>query len=199
MEKPMKIVLATRNAGKVYEMKSLLSELPVELISAGDLEGVPEVHEDAETLQGNASKKARALYEFTGLPSLADDTGLEVTALNGRPGVHSARYAGKRADDAANRTLLLNNLMDAEDREARFRTVVAFVEADGSMHYFEGICPGKIIREERGSGGFGYDALFIPDGRDLTFAELPLEDKNTISHRGLALRQFTSYLRERLA
>lgn len=195
----MKIVLATRNAGKVYEMKSLLSGLPVKLISAGDLEGAPDVEEDAQTLQGNAAKKARALYEFTGLPSLADDTGLEVSALGGAPGVRSARYAGERAEDAANRKLLLRNLKDAEDREARFRTVVAFIDADGAMHYFEGICPGEIVHEERGSGGFGYDALFVPDGRDLTFAELPLEDKNTISHRGRALRQFASYLREHLA
>ena len=199
LDKPIKIVLATRNAGKVYEMRSLLSELPVVLISAGDLNGAPDVEEDAETLEGNASKKARALHEFTGLPALADDTGLEVTALGGRPGVHSARFAGERADDGANRKLLLDKLKDAADREARFRTVVAFVDEEGGMHYFEGICPGEIIHEERGSGGFGYDALFVPDGRELTFAELPLEDKNAISHRGRALRQFASYLRERLA
>lgn len=198
-EKPMKIVLATRNPGKVYEMKSLLAGLPVELIAAGDLEDAPDVEEDAATLQGNAAKKARALYGFTGLPSLADDTGLEVTALAGKPGVHSARYAGERADDAANRNLLLSNLKDVRDREARFRTVVAFVDQDGSMHYFEGICAGEIVHEERGSGGFGYDALFVPEGRDLTFAELPHNDKNTISHRGRALQQFAAYIRERLA
>lgn len=194
----MKIVLATRNPGKLFEMKSLLSGLPVALISAGDLDDPPDVVEDAESLEGNASKKARALYEYTGLPSLGDDTGLEVKALEGRPGVRSARYAGERSDDAANRKLLLHELEGIENREARFRTVVAFVAEDGAIHYFEGICPGEIIEEERGSRGFGYDSLFLPDGRDLTFAELPLDDKNAVSHRGQALRQFASYLRDRL-
>lgn len=194
----MKIVLATRNPGKIYEIKSILAGLPVVLISAAELERTLDVEEDAETLEGNAAKKALALHEYTGLPSLADDTGLEVRALGGRPGVHSARYAGERADDAANRALLLEQLDGAELREARFRTVMAFVGADGAMHYFEGICPGAIIHEERGSGGFGYDAIFVPEDGDRTFAELPLEEKNAVSHRGLALRQFAAYLRDLL-
>lgn len=195
----MKIVLATRNPGKLYEIKSLLSGLSVELIAAGELDGAPEVQEDADTLEGNASKKARALFEYTGFAALADDTGLEVKALGGQPGVYSSRYAGKRANDAANRQRLLKNLEGVKSREARFRTVTAFVEQDGAIHYFEGICPGKIVHEERGSGGFGYDALFVPDGHELTFAELPLDEKNAISHRGVALRQFAAYLRDRLA
>lgn len=194
----MKIVLATRNPGKVYEMRSLLSGLQVELISAADIDDAPDVAEDAETLEGNASKKARALFEHTGLPSLADDTGLEVKALDGRPGVHSARFAGEKPDDAANRKRLLQELKGVGDRGARFRTVVAFVDEGGSIHYFEGICPGEIIREERGTGGFGYDSLFVPAGQDRTFAELPLEEKNEISHRGRSLRQFAEYLRDKV-
>lgn len=194
----MKIVLATKNPGKVYEMKSLLSGLPVELVSAADIPRAPDVEEDADTLEGNARKKAVALYDVTGLPSLADDTGLEVRALDGRPGVFSARFAGERADDTANRKRLLQELDGEEERSARFRTVVAFVDDGGGMHYFEGICPGEIIREERGTGGFGYDALFVPEGKSKTFAELPHEEKNAISHRGRALRHFAAYLRERI-
>lgn len=193
----MKIVLATRNPGKLYEMRSLLSGLPVHLISADEVNGAPLVEEDAATLEGNAARKAQALYEFTGLSSLADDTGLEVNALGGRPGVHSARYAGERSDDAANRRLLLKNMEGVEKRDARFRTVVAFVDGDGTLHYFEGICAGTIIDEERGEGGFGYDPLFIPEGSDLTFAELSAEEKNAVSHRGRALRPFAAYLRDR--
>lgn len=194
----MKIVLATRNPGKLYEMRALLSGLPVHLISAAEVNGAPNVEEDAETLEGNAARKAQALYEYTGLPSLADDTGLEVGALGGRPGVHSARYAGERADDVANRRLLLKNLEGVENRAARFRTVVAFVDGDGTLHYFEGICSGTIIDEERGEGGFGYDPLFVPEESDLTFAELSAEEKNAVSHRGRALRPFAAYLRDRL-
>lgn len=193
----MKIVLATRNPGKLYEMRSLLSGLPVQLISADEVNGAPFVKEDAATLEGNAARKAQALYEYTGLSSLADDTGLEVNALGGRPGVHSARYAGERSDDAANRRLLLKNMEGVEKRDARFRTVVAFVESDGTLHYFEGICAGTIIDEERGEGGFGYDPLFVPEGADLTFAELSAEEKNAVSHRGRALRPFAAYLRDR--
>lgn len=188
-------MLATRNPGKVHEMRSLLSNLAVELISAADLKSAPEVVEDADTLEANAAKKARTLYDHTALASLADDTGLEVEALDGLPGVHSARFADEQADDAANRRRLLQELADSTTRDARFRTVVAFVDAEGDMHYFEGICPGKIIREERGSGGFGYDSIFVPEGMDRTFAELPIDEKNAVSHRGRALRQLASYLR----
>lgn len=177
-------------------MQSLLSGLDVELVSASSIETAPEVVEDAESLEENAAKKARTLYEHTGLAALADDTGLEVAALDGRPGVHSARYAGEQADDVANRRLLLWELADATTRSARFRTVIAFVDREGNIHFFEGICPGKIVEEERGSGGFGYDSIFIPEGFDLTFAELTPDEKNAVSHRGRALRHFTSYLRD---
>lgn len=194
----MKIVLATRNQGKIQEMRVLLSELPVELISAADLTTAPEVAEEAASLEQNAAMKARTLHGYTELPSLADDTGLEVRALDGRPGVRSARYAGELADDAANRKRLLRELADVSNRRARFRTVIAFVEKQGVLHFFEGICPGTITHEERGSGGFGYDSIFVPEGLEQTFAELPLHEKNAVSHRGRALSEFAAYLRERL-
>lgn len=194
----MKIVLATRNPGKVTELRALLADLPVELISAADVEGAPEVEEDAPTLEGNARKKAEALHRHTGLPALADDTGLEVDALGGAPGVHSARFAGPDADDAANRAKLLSDLDGAADRSARFRTVLAFTEGD-EVHVSDGVCEGYITEGERGSGGFGYDALFQPEGETQTFAEMPAEAKNRISHRGRALRQFANFLHRRLA
>ena len=184
------IVLATRNPGKVAELRALLADLPVRLRSAAEVEGAPEVEEDAPTLEGNAAKKARALHAHTGLPALADDTGLEVAALGGAPGVHSARYAGPAADDAANRARLLRDLAGRADRSARFRTVLAYLDAAGALHTFEGVCRGRILHEERGTGGFGYDALFVPEGETRTFAELAPEEKNAISHRAQALRAF---------
>ena len=194
----LEIILATRNPGKVAEMRALLADLPVALRAASDLDGAPEVEEDAPTLEGNAGKKARALHAFTGLPALADDTGLEVNALGGRPGVHAARYAGPACDAVANRALLRRELTGAADRTAQFRTVIAFIE-DADVHYFEGVCEGRILDEERGSGGFGYDPLFVPDGQTRTFAELSPDEKNAISHRGRALRAFAAYLHERLS
>lgn len=193
----MQIVLATRNAGKVAEMRALLAGLPVELLPAEAVAGAPEVEETAATLEGNAEKKARALHTHTGLPALADDTGLEVEALGGRPGVHSARYAGPEADDAANRARLRHDLAGATNRAAQFRTVIAYLDEQG-LHTFEGVCRGRIIDEERGTGGFGYDALFVPEGETRTFAELSAEEKNAISHRGRALRAFAAFLRNRL-
>lgn len=178
-------------------MKALLADLPVELLTVADFPEAPDVEEDAPTLEGNAAKKALALYEHTGLASLADDTGLEVSALDGRPGVHSARYAGPDADDAANRSLLRQELTGHADRTAQFRTVVAFAE-NGEVRYFEGICKGSILDAERGSGGFGYDALFVPGGESETFAEMNAAVKNAISHRGRALRAFSEYLQARL-
>ena len=193
----MHLVLATRNPGKLSEIRDLLAGLPVDLSHAGAYADAPEVDEDAPTLEGNARKKALALFTHTGRPALADDTGLEVTALGGRPGVHSARYAGPACDPAANRAKLLRELGTAADRSARFRTVVAF--ADGAdVHYFEGICEGRILHEERGAGGFGYDALFVPDGETRTFAQLDPAHKNAVSHRGRALRAFVAFLHARL-
>ena len=199
------IVLATRNPGKVAELAAMLEELPVQLISAADVHNAPHVEEDADSLRGNAEKKARELFEHTGLPSLADDTGLEVDALAGAPGIHSARYAGPESDDAANRAKLLAALVGHEDRsptsrgrQARFRTSLAFVDDTGT-YFFDGVCEGAITKEERGSAGFGYDAIFQPldaDGR--TFAEMDKTEKNLISHRGRTLAQFVRFLEARL-
>jgi XTP/dITP diphosphohydrolase len=194
---PLPLVLATRNPGKVAELAAALEDLPVALISAADV-GVPEVEEDADTLRGNAEKKARALHAFTGLPALADDTGLEVDALGGAPGVFSSRYAGAEGDAEANRRKLLADLAGAPSRAARFRTVLAFADADG-VRFFEGVCGGLIATEEAGTGGFGYDALFRPaEGDGRTFAEMTTEEKNRISHRGRAVAAFVAFLSEHL-
>jgi len=194
MKEPMPLVLATRNAGKVRELESLLARLPFVLVPCPA--DAPEVDEDAPTLAGNAAKKARALHAFTGLAALADDTGLEVDALGGRPGVRSARYAGEHASNADNRDRLRAELMGQTDRRARFRTVIAFVDAAGALHTFEGVCEGRILEEARGVGGFGYDALFAPEGHAATFAELAPEVKNRISHRGRALAAFAAWLEQ---
>ena len=198
MKHPLEIVLATRNPGKVTEIRTLLADLPVTLHAATDFPDAPDVEEDAPTLEGNACKKAMALHEHTGLPALADDTGLEVTALGGRPGIHAARYAGPACNPADNRALLCRELAAMTDRSARFRTI-AVLAMDGETTYFEGICPGTILAAERGSGGFGYDALFVPDGHKRTFAELTAGEKNAVSHRGRAMRKFVEHLRERLS
>lgn len=190
----MRLVLATRNPGKVAELEARLPET-IELVSAAEIPGAPDVVEDAPTLIGNAEKKARALYVHTGLPSLADDTGLEVDALGGAPGVRSARFASETATDAANRAHLLRQLEDVSDRTARFRTVLAYIDAAG-LHTFDGVCDGTITTEEIGTKGFGYDALFRPaEGDGRTFAEMTKAEKNEISHRGRALDAFTRWLR----
>ena len=189
----MRLVLATRNAGKVTELAARLDG--VDLVTAAET-GAPDVEEDAETLRGNAEKKARALWAHTGLPSLADDTGLDVDALGGAPGVHSARYAGPDADAAANRAKLLDVLDGETDRTARFQTVLAFADADG-VRFFDGVCEGRITERPAGDGGFGYDAIFAPDeGGGRTFAEMSTDDKHAISHRGRALDAFARWLAE---
>jgi XTP/dITP diphosphohydrolase len=193
---PTTLVLATRNPGKVTELADELRGLPVTLLSAADV-GAPEVEEDADTLSGNAEKKARALFALTGHPALADDTGLEVDALGGAPGVHSARYAGPDGDAGANRRKLRAALAGVPTRTARFRTVLAFAAADG-VRFFEGVCEGDIATEEAGTGGFGYDALFRPaEGDGRTFAEMTTEEKNRLSHRGRAAAAFAAFLRGR--
>ena len=192
----MRLVLATRNPGKVAELRARLAGLDVDLVSAADLDA-PAVEEDADTLRGNAEKKARALYGHAGHAALADDTGLEVDALDGRPGVRSARYAGPDASDEDNRRHLLAELAGAPTRTARFRTVLAYADADG-VHFFDGVCEGLITTEEEGTGGFGYDPVFRPtagDGR--TFAQMSAEEKNRISHRGRALDAFAAWLARR--
>ncbi len=193
------ILLATHNPGKVAELALRLKPLGVDLRSAADLPGAPEVEEDADTLAGNAVKKAVALARFSGMASLADDTGLEVDALGGAPGVRSARYAGEPADDAANRALLVRSLVGEADRRARFRTVLAFA-VGATIQTFDGVCEGRILDAERGNGGFGYDRLFVPDeGDGRTFAEMSADEKNRISHRGRALDAFVAWLAARPA
>ena len=188
----MKIIFATNNAHKLSEVQAVLGE-GFELVTprmCGVEEDIPET---AETLEGNASQKARYLYEKTGLDCFADDTGLEVEALDGAPGVHSARYATDGHDFAANNRLLLKNLEGKENRRARFRTVISLIEG-GEEHLFEGIVEGRIIDHESGEEGFGYDPLFVPDGFDRTFAEMTAEEKNAVSHRGRAVRKLVAYL-----
>ncbi len=173
----------------------MLSGLDIELVDTSAVDGIGEIEEDAPTLEGNATKKARAFHEWTGLPAIADDTGLEVEALSGRPGVRSARYAGDGCSPADNRALLLSELSGQKNRAARFRTVLALATNDG-VEFFDGVCSGRITATERGTGGFGYDVIFVPDGYDRTFAELSRVEKNAISHRGRALRALFDHLRK---
>ena len=192
----MDLVLATRNPGKVAELEARLSGLGVALVTAASLDA-PAVEEDADTLAGNAQKKARALWEHAGQPALADDTGLEVDALGGAPGVFSARFAGPEADADQNRRQLLAEMAGTETRTARFRTVLAYVDADG-VRTFDGVCEGLIATEEAGTAGFGYDSVFRPaDGDGRTFAQMSADEKNKISHRGQALDAFSRWLADR--
>ena len=190
----MRLVLATRNPGKVAELAARLDGLGVTLTTAAETDA-PEVEEDADTLRGNAEKKARVLFEHTGTPALADDTGLEVDALGGAPGVFSARFAGPDADAGANRRRLLAELAGVTERSARFRTVLAFADGAG-VRFFDGVCEGEVTAEPAGDGGFGYDSVFRPaDGDGRTFAEMDADEKNAISHRGRALDALADWLR----
>lgn len=191
----MKIIFATNNAHKLSEVQAVLGD-SFELVTPGMCGVEEDIPETAATLEGNASQKSHYLYEKTGLDCFADDTGLEVEALGGEPGVHSARYATDGHDFAANNRLLLKNLEGKENRRARFRTVISLIEG-GEEHLFEGIVEGRIIDHESGEEGFGYDPLFVPDGFDRTFAEMTAEEKNAVSHRGRAVRKLVAYLHEK--
>lgn len=183
----MRIVCASANPKKVEEMSRLMPRR-VEFLPRPD--GVGDVEETAPTLQGNAIIKAVEVANFAEAWAIADDTGLEVEALDGAPGVLSARYAGEPADDAANRRKLLEELDGVANRAARFRTVVALVSWQGDMHYVTGECEGTIAESERGANGFGYDSLFIPgEGDGRTFAEMTSEEKDAVSHRARAMAQ----------
>ena len=188
----MKLLFATNNGHKLAEVSAVLGE-GWELTTPRDCGITEEIPETQPTLEGNAAQKARYLYERTGLDCFADDTGLEVEALGGAPGVHSARYATDGHDFAANNRLLLLHLAGETNRRARFRTVICLIEG-GRERLFEGIVEGRIIDRETGSEGFGYDPLFIPDGFDRTFAEMSAEEKNAVSHRGRAVRRLAEYL-----
>jgi XTP/dITP diphosphohydrolase len=184
----MKLVLATRNPHKLEEIRSILNTEQLDVCSALDFPDLPETIEDRDTLEGNAVKKAVELCEATGLPALADDSGLEVEALNGEPGVYSARWAGEGCTYADNNAKLLRELSGKKNRRARFRTVIALALPGAGTQTVEGSCEGLITEELRGGQGFGYDPLFLPDGETRTFAELPAEEKNRISHRARALQ-----------
>jgi XTP/dITP diphosphohydrolase len=189
----MKIVIATRNAHKLKEIRAIFNTDGLEACSALDFPDIPDTIEDRDTLEGNAIKKAQELCDATGLTALADDSGLEVDALGGAPGVWSARYAGEPCDYAANNKKLLHELEGCGNRRARFRTVIALARPGEEPLTVEGICPGTLLGELRGTRGFGYDPLFVPDGFDQTFAELPAEVKNKISHRAVALAQVSKH------
>ena len=189
------LVVATRNRGKLKELQLLLAGVVDEILCPDDLKGFSDTVEDGDTFEENALKKAREAALYSGLPALADDSGLIVEVLGGRPGVHSARFAGVGAGDAANNARLLVELSDvtAADRLAAFVCVLAYVAADGSEKVFYGQVGGRILQQARGECGFGYDPLFLVDGFDRTMAELSLDEKNAVSHRGLAFRQFREY------
>ena len=188
----MKIVFATNNAHKLAEVQAVLGDA-YELVTPRMCGVEEEIPENQPTLEGNASEKSHYLRARTGLDCFADDTGLEVGALDGAPGVHSARYASDGHDFAANNRLLLKNLKGQANRRARFRTVISLL-LDGEEHLFEGIVEGRIIDRETGHEGFGFDPLFIPDGYDRTFAQMTTGEKNEVSHRARAVRKLAAYL-----
>lgn len=188
----MKLVFATNNKHKLEEVRAILPPT-VELVSLADIHCQDDIPETADTLEGNALQKAHYIKEHYGLDCFADDTGLEVEALGNAPGVYSARYAGPEHDARANMEKLIRELAGKENRQARFRTVIALL-LDGKEYCFEGIINGTIIDEKRGDAGFGYDPIFIPSGYDQTFAEMGNDLKNTISHRALAVRELADFL-----
>lgn len=187
-----KFVFATNNAHKLQEVTAILGER-VELLSMKDINCQTDIPETADTLEGNALLKARFIFENYQMDCFADDTGLEVEALNGAPGVYSARYAGDGHNSEANMKKLLRDMEGVENRKARFRTVFALI-VDGKEHLFEGIVKGEIIKTRRGTSGFGYDPIFIPEGYTQTFAEMGNDLKNKISHRALATNKLCRFL-----
>lgn len=195
-----RVVLATGNPGKIREFRRILGDLDVVLVPRSEL-GLPEPAETGATFTDNALLKARAASEATGLPALAEDSGLEVDALDGAPGVRSARYAGEHADDEENNARLLAALegVPGPRRTARFVAVVVLVTPDGRDRVERGVLEGRIVREPRGTAGFGYDPLFVPAGHERTNAELAGEEKDAISHRGRALREIRPVLERYLA
>jgi XTP/dITP diphosphohydrolase len=204
LNKPL--VLATRNEGKIVEFRNLLTDFDVEIKSLNDFGPIPPVVEDGETFEDNAVKKARFTSKVLGLPALADDSGLMVKALGGTPGVHSARYAGKDPTDEANNLKLLKDMEGVERRQATFMCIIAIAVPKGPALIYEGICEGLITQEVAGSQGFGYDPVFYYPPLKKTFAQMPLEQKNSVSHRGKAMKELRSefdkvsiWLKQRLA
>lgn len=194
----MKIVLASNNPDKVKEVKEILGPLGIEVFSLKDLGIKIEIEEDQSTFEGNARKKARTVFELTGLPTIADDSGLMVEALNGEPGVYSSRYAGEEHNYEKNNQKLLQELKNKpEPHRAKFVCFINYI-TETEDEIFIGETSGEILKEPRGTNGFGYDPLFKPDGFDKSYAELPSEIKNKISHRYKALVKFRNYLVEKM-
>lgn len=197
IEMPAKIIVATKNKGKLREVREVLAGLPIALVSLRDYASIPDVIEDGLTFAENALKKAKAVFEATGIPALADDSGLCVDALDGRPGVLSARYAGEGASDESNYSKVLKEMKDVPEgmRSAHFVCVLALVKARGYEKVFEATCVGKITTRPVGMNGFGYDPIFYFEPLKSTFAEIDSSAKSMVSHRGKALRQLARYLR----
>jgi XTP/dITP diphosphohydrolase len=193
---PQKILIATRNQGKVDEIRAMMSGFPTVFLSLADVKEAPEVTEDGDTFEENAIKKARTIAESTGIVSLADDSGLCIDALDGRPGVRSARYAGENASDAEKCTVILEEMHGVREalRTARFVCVLALAWPYAETELFRGVCEGMITAEPRGKAGFGYDPIFYYPEAGCTFAEMDRGAKNRVSHRGRALRQLAKYL-----
>ncbi|MES2566574.1 MAG: non-canonical purine NTP diphosphatase [Bacteroidota bacterium] len=188
----MKLIFATHNLHKLKEVKSLLPD-NIQLLSLSDIDFKNEIEETEPTIEGNALLKARTIYQHTGINCFSDDSGLLVDALNGAPGVYSARYAGEQKNDQDNIQKLLTELKNRKNRAAHFKTVMALV-IDGKEYLFEGTIKGEITLERHGANGFGYDPVFLPDGYDHTFAEMESDIKNKISHRAIALKKLVEFL-----
>jgi len=188
----IKLIFASNNDHKVREINSILGS-KIKLVSLKDLGITDDIPEEEPDLEGNAMAKARYVHKLTGENVFADDTGLEVDFLNGEPGVHSARFAGETKDPSANIVKLLTLMGDTKNRKARFRTVIALI-LENREYMFEGIVNGSIIKEKTGTEGFGYDPVFIPDGKELTFAQMDLNEKNKISHRARAFEKLREFL-----
>jgi len=188
------LIFATSNANKVKEISKMLPEnFPYEIKSLKDAGIDVDIPETGNTLRDNAIQKAKFVYDNYGYDTFAEDTGLFIDALNGEPGIYTARYAGEERDSQKNMQKVLEKLQGAEDRKARFITVIALI-LDGEVYTFEGVCEGNIASGMTGDGGFGYDPVFVPDGYDKTFAQLPLSEKNKISHRANALKKLVAFL-----
>ncbi|MEQ8703544.1 MAG: non-canonical purine NTP diphosphatase [Phaeodactylibacter sp.] len=187
------IVFATGNSNKIAEVSQLLDG-KIDIQSLGDIGCEETLPETSATIAGNASEKAWYVHKNYKVNCFSEDTGLEVEALNGEPGVYSARYAGPAHDDEANMSLLLANMKGEEDRRARFHTVIALI-IDGKEHQFEGVVEGQIIHHKKGNQGFGYDPIFMPDGYNRTFAQMSSEEKSSISHRGQAVQKLVAFLK----
>ena len=196
----MNLVLATNNDDKIKEIKYLLEDLPVTIFSRSDFLEFPDVEETGQTLKENALLKAKAVAEFCDMPALADDTGLEVDALDGAPGIYSARYAGDNVSYADNVNKLIKEMKNVpqEKRSARFRCVIAIDWNDGNIETVEGLCEGFITEDIQGDRGFGYDPVFYYPPKDKRFSQMTIEEKNMVSHRGLALQNMVGLIMEKV-